>query len=310
MKIFKIQFLFLALLIAGCEQKQEENAAKVLIKTPVEVTGIKLDSFVMSRTFKGVTHYLTSGDIISPIAGYITKVYVRIGDKIIKGTSLFEIETKESFVLKDKNYLDDPELKNVGKRVISAADFGVITVVRGEENEYVQEGTYLGSFAAPDMFAFLIEVPAELDSSIKIGKACTIRLPNGKVIKGKIANTLAIADSSSQTESYLIVPDQKMMMPARLQLKITFIDYEKNKAQSVQKEALLSDETQSEFWVMKLINDTTAIKVPVKIGMQNENYAEILEPKFSSKDRIITKGNYGLSDTAYVTVKSNPNGKQ
>ncbi|HXA00610.1 MAG TPA: HlyD family efflux transporter periplasmic adaptor subunit [Cytophagaceae bacterium] len=307
MKNIKLSILFFFSL-AACS-KTEKNKEEIKVKTPVEITNIKQESFILSKTFKGVTHYLASGDIKSPITGYVTKVYVKIGDNIHKGDILFGIETKEAYVLKGKNFINDPELKNLGHTIIRAPESGIVTSVLAEENEYAQEGTTLGTYSAPDMFVFLIEVPAEQDSSIKIGKPCEITLANGKVIKGKISKTLAMADSSSQTESYVVVPLEKMILPARLQIKITFVDYTKPHAQSLPKESVLSDELQSVFWVMKLINDTTAIRVLVKLGLENESKIEITEPIFSSADRIISKGSYGLSDTAYVVIKPSQNGK-
>ena len=65
---------------------------------------------------------------------------------------------------------------------------------------------------------------------------------------------------------------------------------------------MLTDEVQGEFWVMKLIDNVTAVKVPVKKGLENGKDVEILSPVFSVNDKIILTGNYGLTDTARVTV--------
>jgi hypothetical protein len=54
------------------------------------------------------------------------------------------------------------------------------------------------------------------------------------------------------------------------------------------------------FWVMKLVNDSTAVKINVTVGLKNNETIEILEPIFASGDRILSKGNYGLADTALV----------
>lgn len=69
------------------------------------------------------------------------------------------------------------------------------------------------------------------------------------------------------------------------------------------KSAVLSNETQTEFWVMKLMNDSTAVKVNVQMGLQNAGMIEILSPSFQPDDKIIIEGNYGLSDTAKVKVR-------
>ena len=61
-------------------------------------------------------------------------------------------------------------------------------------------------------------------------------------------------------------------------------------------------ETMENFWVMKLINDSTAVKIPVKKGIVSGQKIEILSPQFKPTDRLVTTGNYGLPDTALVTV--------
>lgn len=278
-------------------------------KTPVTITTVMADSFRLEKTFRGMTYYLTSGDIKSPIAGYVTKVYVRIGDRVRKGDPLFGLETKEAYALGGKNYLNDPSLKNIGQLTIRAPDTGLITGVQAEEREYVQDGTVMASFSAPDMFVFLIEVPAEQDSSVHVGSPCTIQLPNGLRVSGRISQTLAMTDSLSQTERFVVKPDRPMVLPARLGLTITFTDQQHNNAQSLPKEAVLSNELQTEFWIMKLINDTTAVRVPVRTGLQRGNRVEIISPRFSPRDRIISTGAYGLADTASVTIIRTAHGR-
>ncbi len=70
------------------------------------------------------------------------------------------------------------------------------------------------------------------------------------------------------------------------------------------KEAVLGNETQTEFWIMKVINDSTAIRINIRKGYENNNEIEIIEPGFLESDRIILSGNYGLSDTAGISITS------
>lgn len=309
MKHIVILLITLLLFRCGASSKPEDAPAEVRPKTPVEVTTVASDTFQLDKTFRGMTYYLTSGDIKSPIAGYVTKVYIKIGDQLKKGAPLFGLETKEAYALGGKNYLHDPSLKNIGQLIIRAPDVGLVTQVTAEEREYVQDGALLASFSAPDMFVFLIEVPAEQDSSVHIGSVCTIQLPNGRKISGRIASTLAGADSVSQTERYVVKSNEKLVLPARLGLNITFTDKHHAKAQSLPKTAVLSNELQTEFWVMKLINDSTAIRIPVKTGLQTADHIEVISPRFAPRDRIVSKGGYGLSDTASVSINRPANGR-
>ena len=308
MNRYLLLVLFLSVLLLRCGSSattdtstEQAQADPPRPKTPVDVTTVESDTFRVEKTFRGMTYYLTSGDIKSPIAGYVTKVYVKIGDQLRKGAPLFGLETKEAYALGGKSYLNDPTLKNIGQLTIRAPEAGLVTLVQAEEREYVQDGAVLASFSAPDMFVFLIEVPAEQDSAVHVGSACQIKLPNGRTIRGRISRTLAIADSLSQTERFVVRPDRPMVLPARLQLNITFTNQEHLHAQSLPKEAVLANELQTEFWVMKLTNDTTAVRVPVKTGIQRDDRIEILSPRFAPNDRIISKGGYALADTASVT---------
>ena len=62
------------------------------------------------------------------------------------------------------------------------------------------------------------------------------------------------------------------------------------------------NEMQNDFWVMKLTDSTTAVKVPIKKGIESGNKVEIISPQFSVADEILLTGNYGLADTAKVKV--------
>jgi hypothetical protein len=51
-----------------------------------------------------------------------------------------------------------------------------------------------------------------------------------------------------------------------------------------------------------LINDSTAVKVPIVKGISTDTRVEILSPKFGKDDRLLNSGNYGLPDTAFVKI--------
>jgi hypothetical protein len=54
---------------------------------------------------------------------------------------------------------------------------------------------------------------------------------------------------------------------------------------------------------MKLTDSTTAVKVLIKKGIETKDKAEIIEPVFSTRDQFVLTGNYGLADTAKVTIQ-------
>ena len=53
---------------------------------------------------------------------------------------------------------------------------------------------------------------------------------------------------------------------------------------------------------MKLLNDSVAVKTDIKKGIESGNNIQILEPLLNDSDKIILTGNYGLSDTAKISI--------
>ena len=58
-------------------------------------------------------------------------------------------------------------------------------------------------------------------------------------------------------------------------------------AVSLPKAAVLSDETETDFWIMKMINSNTAVKIPIKKGIETEDKVEILSPILTAEDKIL-----------------------
>ena len=58
----------------------------------------------------------------------------------------------------------------------------------------------------------------------------------------------------------------------------------------------------NKFWILKLINDTTAVRIYIEKGIENDSLIQILNPELSLTDRIISDGGFGLPDTAKVQV--------
>ena len=70
----------------------------------------------------------------------------------------------------------------------------------------------------------------------------------------------------------------------------------------VSKSSLMTDETQSEFWVMKINAGDTAVKIPVTKGIENDSIAEIISSGLKVNDLIISEGAYGLPDSTIVSI--------
>ena len=70
----------------------------------------------------------------------------------------------------------------------------------------------------------------------------------------------------------------------------------------VPKSAIVTNVTEDTFWLMKLINDTTAVRVNIKKGIETDSLVQVLAPSLNKSDRIITSGAYGLPDTSKIEI--------
>jgi hypothetical protein len=84
---------------------------------------------------------------------------------------------------------------------------------------------------------------------------------------------------------------------------VKFNKTSKTAAMVIPKGALLTDETQTEFWIMKMTDSVTAVRVPVIRGLETSDKVEIISPGLMPSDLILLTGNYGLPDTAKVTIE-------
>jgi hypothetical protein len=79
----------------------------------------------------------------------------------------------------------------------------------------------------------------------------------------------------------------------------------KRSTQILPKAAVQSDDNMTSFWIMKVSPAGTAKKIPVTIGNSNNSETEIIAPRLSPADRIITTGSYQLQDGDKVAIMHN-----
>ena len=65
----------------------------------------------------------------------------------------------------------------------------------------------------------------------------------------------------------------------------------------------MTNETQTEFWLMKLVNDTLAIRTDIKKGLENDSLIQIISPIIDLNDRFIIDRAFGLPDTANILIQ-------
>jgi multidrug efflux pump subunit AcrA (membrane-fusion protein) len=217
---------------------------------------------------------------------------------------LFTLKTKESDAIGNTINKLDPSFRFSGVNVIRASTGGYISELDHQAGDYVQDGEQLAVISNLSSFVFVMNVPYEYKQFVSNNKQVELTLPDGVRILGTVQTSMPFMDSVSQTQSVAIRVRSPQPIPQNLVAKVKVVTNSKAAGASLPKAAVLSDETQSEFWIMKMINDSTAVKVPVKKGIETGDKIEIVSPSFNPNDKILLTGNYGLADTAKVKIET------
>jgi len=299
--ILPVTLLLLA--FGGCKNGSEKIAVtNPEVKTPVTVTTVERSNISESIRLSATSAYLKKNQVKANVTGYIEKCFVRVGDNVQAGKPLYYIRTKEAEALR-KFHSGDSSFNIKGLITIKASESGVVTEVIKFVNDYVSDGDAMATIAQQNSFVFLLNLPFELKKFAPVGAACQIILPDSTRLSGSLISQLSTVDPVSQTQLCEVKVLSRQNLPENLVASVFLVKTTKQNAQLIDKTCVLSDETMENFWVMKLINDTTAVKIPVKKGISNDLKIEITSPVFSPGDRIIYSGQYGLPDTAIVLIK-------
>ncbi|MBB2150346.1 HlyD family efflux transporter periplasmic adaptor subunit [Pedobacter sp. LMG 31462] len=294
----------LGLLLSACGNTPKESAQEAPdLQTPVQVTLAGHHDMASYIDLNASATYLEKSNIKASINGYLRDMKVKMGDVVNSGQVLFSLVTKEAQAIGNSINRLDPGFKFSGTSNIRAAQAGFITMVNHQKGDYVTEGETLAVLSNKSSLVFLLDVPYAMRQNLVNNAVVMLTLPDGEKLKGTIAAPLATVDSIAQTQRFIIRVNPVHAIPENLVAVARVINVAHPNALTLPKSALLSNETEDEFWVMKLINDSTAVKVIVKKGIDDGKQIEILSPAFSSNERFVLTGNYGLADTAKVKIK-------
>jgi hypothetical protein len=297
-------FLLLTLIIClspSCRNKHESTGIPIIAKTPVTAGIPAFRDISDTIDFPAITSYLKKNVIKSSITGVIESVSAIQGATIAKGNQVFTLRTIEASAMKN-NQPGDSTLGLSGLIKVFSPQDGVISSVSHQTGDFVQQGDELAVIADGRSLVFILEVPFEMTGYISLSRSCSLSLPDNTRITGRITSKLPEMNMQNQTVRYVITAERTSKLPENLIASALIVKESRKHVQVLPRSAILGNETLTSFWVMKLISDSVAVKVPVCKGIENSNEVEIIEPLFSPTDKILILGNYGLGDTTNVKV--------
>jgi multidrug efflux pump subunit AcrA (membrane-fusion protein) len=297
-------FIFFAVFFLSCKDKTATEKP-IDASIPVTITAIDTAGMESYIDLNATATYLVKNSIKANATGYLTSVNVTTNDYVTKGTTLFSIKTREAKVLGNTINKIDPTL-HFGRaiKVLSNTN-GTVTMVNVQQGDYVQDGDPMVTINDAKSFAILLSLPYELKKYISVGQKLTVTLPDGTSRIAAVQNFLPTVDATSQTQNVVLKINGKQDIPENLIVKVRINKTSNSKTISLPKSAVLSDETETNFWIMKMINSNTAIKIPIEKGIETDDRIEIISPILNTKDKILITGNYGVADTIKVKVIKN-----
>jgi multidrug efflux pump subunit AcrA (membrane-fusion protein) len=304
MKKISLYFLILVAILSSCQSKETEETIieeEQETITPVTVTSLATEPMVEYIELNATSTFLQQGFVKASANGYVQSVNAQVGKMVSSQQRVFVLKTKEAQSIGNAINALDSTFKFFGIINIKAGTTGYISEINHEPGDYVQEGDQLAVINDLNSFVFILNLPYELRQYVMNKDFVELLLPDGKKMMARISSAMPIVDSASQTQNIILKVNEKGL-PINLIGRVRVIKTEKPNTVSLPKQSVLSDETQANFWVMKLIDDSTAAKVPVTKGLEINDRIEIISPKFLTSDKFLLTGNYGLADTARIKI--------
>jgi hypothetical protein len=291
--------VFIPLFLLSCKQYrtgQEVQTAPIPVRATPPVHG-SIEDYI---DLNGKTIYLKKNRIVAPISAYVSKVHVQYGDIVRKGAVLFELQTKESKALSDSTG---------DVKVLALSGGTVIEQIINQAGAYLVEGDLLCTIVENRDLMIQVNVPYQYNSLLKTGTHCRILLPDETSLSSTIDRILPAISETDQTQTVFLLPENSGNLPensgnlpGNLNLTVRFILNTHSCSLLVPRGALMTNEKQDDFWLMKLVHDSLAVKVPVDKGIENDSLVEILSPDLNMNDLVITEGAYGLEDSSIVRM--------
>jgi len=271
--------------------------------TPVTVTHPYRGTLTDAVNLNATSIFQVKTDVKSDINGYITRIDIQQGQKVNRRDELFIIRSKEAEHLGNTITQLDTSFRFSGINTVRAPVTGYVSQLSHAVNDYVQDGESLVTISDLSSLVFVLDLPYDLKPFLSLNKTVKLTLPGGEMIEGNPGVPYPVVDPASQTLSCIIHIRKGISVPENLIASVRYVTHSRSNAVIVPREAVLTNEVQDAFWIMRMSDSVTAVKVPVKKGLESADKIEILSPALSASDLILISGNYGLPDTALVVME-------
>ncbi len=275
----------------------------------------------------------------SPVAGIIARVDCAEGQKVVKGTPLFRLDSrladvayakaKQALEYAAKTFERQQKLLTVGgtsqKAFLEAqslydaarSDFedaetslallrieatltGTVVKINTEPGEAVDLSTVLATIIDLDRLIIAVGVPRLEAALVKVGQPAEVELP--ETASGRVVFVGSSIDEKSDTVPVRVsLPPGCGCLPGRF-LSVRIVADERADRLVVPVAALTAKTLAGDSGEIVLVEGETAIRKTVKIGLREAGLVEIEAPGLSEGQVIVTTDAYAVPDGTRVHV--------
>lgn len=285
----------------GCRDVPD-NPSEEIAPITVGTALVKRGDLKEYRTFVGLTRYQQSEDIRATVTGYITHMPFRLGDAIKKGQVFASIRTKEQDALDEAVQIDSSLAQFTAPIEITSNASGSISGLNVVPEDFVTEGDVMATVSQPNTLIIQLSVPFEYSAKIRVGTPCTLLIPGYPEQESRVSGVLTSTDSMGQAQHYL-VKVQEMTLPENLKVSVRVAMEKAENALTIPHKALQTNELLTDFWVLKVVDDTLAVRKKVTPLLETDSLVQIRADDVRENDRVVTTGGYQMADSTRIRME-------
>ncbi|MBE0643417.1 MAG: HlyD family efflux transporter periplasmic adaptor subunit [Bacteroidetes bacterium] len=293
--------LLLTILLSSCGGNTDEGNADAVMGTPVRVTHPSYVDLTETIDMNANTIFLKKESVRATFQGFIQSIHKNIGEAVAAGDLLLEMRTREAAAEDSLGVRVGDQAFN-GRIGIRAHASGVLTALNFSAGDFVNEGEQIAEIANPASLRITLNVPYQYAAALDRRSVCTIQLPDGRRHPATIESILPSVDAVSQTQTFLLRAPAAGFLPEHLNLQASFPLHTVRHALVLPRAAVMSDEMQQHFWVMRVVGDTIAVRISIRRGLEVDSLVQLLAPSLDTTAWIVTDGAYALADSSRIVV--------
>ncbi|MBT8036695.1 MAG: efflux RND transporter periplasmic adaptor subunit [Verrucomicrobiae bacterium] len=292
MKIYIIPALFVYL-ASSAFAVDAERAANTIILHEHSVKNLRIETAeAEERTFENTFFSIgriearphSRSVLSSRISGRITQLNAYVGDRVQKGQTLVQVESRQpgspppiismqaprsGLVL--KSHVADGEPVEPDKELLDIVDLGKVWAVA--------------------------KVPEAEAGQLKPGTKARVRIraAGGKLMEGTLLRLGAEADRNSSTiDAIFVLENPDFVIRPGMRAEFSIITSSREDVLSIPRTAVQGDLTNRVVFVEDFDLKHAYIKSPVQLGAKNDLYIEVVKGLLPG-DAVVTNGSYALS---------------